>query len=38
MSMAASSAKLTAYQRKRDFARTPEPSGSPLVRQPHFAS
>jgi bifunctional non-homologous end joining protein LigD len=27
--MAADSAKLTAYQRKRDFARTPEPSGSP---------
>ncbi len=29
MAMAASSAKLTTYQRKRDFARTPEPSGSP---------
>ena len=29
MATAASSAKLTAYQRKRDFARTPEPSGSP---------
>ena len=27
--MAADSAKLTAYQRKRDFAQTPEPSGSP---------
>ena len=27
--MAADSAKLTAYQRKRDFAHTPEPSGSP---------
>ena len=28
-SNSAESAKLTAYQRKRDFARTPEPSGSP---------
>ena len=27
--MAANSAKLTAYQRKRDFAQTPEPPGSP---------
>ena len=27
--MGADSAKLTDYQRKRDFARTPEPSGSP---------
>ncbi|MGD0698510.1 MAG: hypothetical protein ABSA02_01365 [Trebonia sp.] len=27
--MAESSAKLAAYRGKRDFARTPEPSGSP---------
>jgi bifunctional non-homologous end joining protein LigD len=27
--MTADSAKLTAYQRKRDFAQTPEPSGTP---------
>src|ERR1700735_444950 len=33
MATAASSAKLTTYQGKRDFARTPEPSGSPLGAQ-----
>ena len=33
MATAASSAKLTAYRGKRDFARTPEPSGSSLDAQ-----
>jgi bifunctional non-homologous end joining protein LigD len=37
MATAASSAKLTTYQGKRDFARTPEPSGSPLGAQEQSA-
>jgi hypothetical protein len=35
--MTADSAKLAAYQRKRDFARTPEPAGSPLGAQDQSA-
>jgi bifunctional non-homologous end joining protein LigD len=31
-------AKLTAYQRKRDFARTPEPSGAPPGAEDHGAA